>query len=165
MYNQNDNLYKVPAPNELSEREKEDAMGGYLMMFASVAAGLPLPIINLIAAIIYYVVNSSKSRFIHFHSLQSLITQIPVSLLNASLVFVAISNYKDIKSLIVEDSFWWFFSSVIFINLIYLVFSIVAAVKARGGKVYKFALFGMICFEQVYGPNNNKIYKKEPLNE
>ena len=45
--------HPLPQPHELSEREKEDAMGAYLMMFAAVGAGLPLPVINLIAAIIY----------------------------------------------------------------------------------------------------------------
>jgi len=48
---------KLPQPHELSEREKEDAMGAYLMMFAALATSLPLPIINLIAATVYYYVN------------------------------------------------------------------------------------------------------------
>ena len=38
-------------------RIKEDAMGAYFMMFATAAMGLPLPILNLVAAIIYYYVN------------------------------------------------------------------------------------------------------------
>jgi len=61
-------FYPLPQPGEIPEREKEDAMGAYLMMFAAVAIGLPLPVINLIAAIIYYYVNRKKSRFIHFHA-------------------------------------------------------------------------------------------------
>ena len=69
--------YPLPQPEEIPEREKEDAMGAYLMMFAAVAIGLPLPIINLIASFIYYYINRKKSRFIHFHSLQSLLSQIP----------------------------------------------------------------------------------------
>ena len=48
---------KLPQPHELSEREKEDAMGAYLMMFAALATSLYLPIINLIAATVYYYVN------------------------------------------------------------------------------------------------------------
>ncbi|MER3330225.1 MAG: DUF4870 domain-containing protein, partial [Candidatus Kapaibacterium sp.] len=78
--------YPIQQPEDLPAREREDAMGGYFMMFASLAAGLPLPIINLIAAIIYYHVNKHKSRFVRFHSLQSLLSQLPVSLLNAGLV-------------------------------------------------------------------------------
>src|SRR6185503_9229661 len=75
-------FYPLPQPEEIAEREKEDAMGAYLMMFAAVAVGLPLPVINLIAAIIYYFVNRKKSRFIHFHSLQALLSQIPTTIIN-----------------------------------------------------------------------------------
>jgi len=39
--------YPLQQPEDISEREKEDAMGSYLMMFAAVAIGLPLPIINI----------------------------------------------------------------------------------------------------------------------
>ena len=46
-------FHPLQQPDEIPEREKEDAMGAYLMMFAAVAIGLPLPIINLIASIIY----------------------------------------------------------------------------------------------------------------
>ena len=67
-------FYPLPQPEEIAEREKVDAMGAYLMMFAAVAVGLPLPIINLIAAVVYYFVNRKKSRFIHFHCLQSLLS-------------------------------------------------------------------------------------------
>ncbi|MEX2597058.1 MAG: hypothetical protein WEC59_09050, partial [Salibacteraceae bacterium] len=63
--------YPLPQPDEIPDHEREDAMGAYLMMFAAVASALPLPVINLIAAIIYYYVNRRKSRFVHFHSLQS----------------------------------------------------------------------------------------------
>jgi hypothetical protein len=52
--------HPVPQPEELSNKEKDDAMGGYLMMFAALAVGLPLPIINLIASIIYYYTNKKK---------------------------------------------------------------------------------------------------------
>ena len=53
---------KLPQPQDLSEREKEDAMGAYLMMFAALATSLPLPIINLIAAIVYYYINPKKKK-------------------------------------------------------------------------------------------------------
>ena len=86
-------LYPIPQPTEISEREKEDAMGAYLMMFASAALGLPFPIFNLIASVIYYFVNKSKGRFVQFHSLQSLYSQLPVSILNSILVIWALVNW------------------------------------------------------------------------
>src|SRR5438477_6013265 len=79
--------YPLEQPDELTTREKEDAMGAYLMMFAAIGAGLPLPIINLIAAVIYYFINKSASRFVRFHSYQALIATIPTTLINAGAMF------------------------------------------------------------------------------
>ena len=69
---------KLPQPHELSEREKEDAMGAYLMMFAALATSLPLPIINLIAATVYYYVNRKKRKVYSF----SLLTVATFSIAN-----------------------------------------------------------------------------------
>ena len=50
----------LPQPDQLAEREKEDGMGAYLMIFAAFAVGLPLPVVNLIAALIYYFINKKN---------------------------------------------------------------------------------------------------------
>jgi len=39
----------LPQPHEIPKRDREDAMGAYLMMFAAWGAGLPLPLLNLLA--------------------------------------------------------------------------------------------------------------------
>ena len=40
--------HPLPQPDEIEVRVKEDALGAYLMMFATAALGLPLPILNLV---------------------------------------------------------------------------------------------------------------------
>ena len=136
-------------PDEISVREKEDAMGAYLMMFASVAAGLPLPIINLIAAVIYFYINKSKSNFVYFHSLQSLYSQFPTSIINAGLVFwsVRIFIFKDWD---MTDMYRGYIAMAIVANLIYFIFSLVAAVRARKGRMYYFLFFGKIAYHYAY---------------
>ena len=62
--------HPIPQPEEISTREKEDAMGSYLMMFAAIGAGLPLPMLNIIATFIDYFLHKSKGRFVRFHVLQ-----------------------------------------------------------------------------------------------
>ncbi|MBT3421771.1 MAG: DUF4870 domain-containing protein, partial [Bacteroidetes bacterium] len=79
--------HELPQPDQIADREKEDAMGAYFMMFASMAIGLPLPILNLVASIIYYYLNKAKGRFVRFHTLQSLLSQLPLTLLNAGGIF------------------------------------------------------------------------------
>src|SRR4051812_33059988 len=125
--------YPLPQPEELTIREKEDAMGAYLMMFAALGAGLPLPIINLIAAIIYYYINKTNSKFVRFHSYQSLISQIPTTIMNAVMIFwglrIAISDSWHLT-----NNFKGYVAMVFIANLIYFIGGIIGAVKARKGQ-------------------------------
>jgi uncharacterized Tic20 family protein len=150
--------HPVPQPDDIPVREREDAMGGYLMMFASLAAGLPLPIINLIAAIIYFYLNQSKSRFIKFHSYQSLISQIPTTLINAGLVFwsIRLFFYNSVKFDEVffvgseYEVYWGYLIMVVVANLVYMIFSLIAAFKARKGQFYYFLFFGKAAYHYAY---------------
>jgi uncharacterized membrane protein len=156
-------FYPLPQPEEIAEREKEDAMGAYLMMFAAVAVGLPLPIINLIAAIVYYFVNRKKSRFIHFHCLQSLLSQIPTTLINWVVVIWAVRIF--FTDLTIDETFW---AAVIFAGVstfLYFIVSIIAAYKARQGKMYYFLFFGKIAYETAYRVKPETQISSEPVNK
>ncbi|MDB4104741.1 DUF4870 domain-containing protein [Salibacteraceae bacterium] len=150
----------LPQPDQITEREKEDAMGAYLMMFAAVAVALPLPVVNLIAAIVYYYVNRSKSRFVHFHSLQSLISQLPTTLLNWGLLYWSIRVWF-FNSLEADDYFFGYFLTTVIANLLYLVFSIIGAVQARKGRMYYFLFFGKLSYELVFSKSSTLKYKGE----
>jgi uncharacterized membrane protein len=140
--------HPLPQPDQLETRVKEDAMGAYFMMFATAALGFPLPIINLIAAIIYYYVNREKGRFVQFHTLQSLYSQIPVSLLNSGLVAWTIVNL--VKDMHFTGFYWGYLIMVATADLVYFIFSIIGAVKARKGFFYYFLFFGKLAYHQVY---------------
>lgn len=152
----------LPQPGEISTREREDAMGAYLMMFAAWAIGLPLPFLSLIASIIYYYINKKDSKFVGFHAFQSLITQIPISFLNAVvivwLLVILASSFRQWESFIVFSVF----SAII--NLLYVIFSLVAAVKARRGQFFYFIVFGKIAFYKFYGPGAEKSIAKTRQN-
>lgn len=152
---------KLPQPQDLSEREKEDAMGAYLMMFAALATSLPLPIINLIAATIYYYVNRKKGRFIHFHCLQSLLSQLPTTLVNWGLLYWVLQIFF-FDNLAVSDWFYAYLGFAIIANLIYFVFSIIAAIRARKGIFMYFLFFGSYAYHQVYASSNVLAYDNEP---
>ncbi len=156
------NYVELPQPHEISTREKEDAMGAYLMMFAALAAGLPFPALNLIAAVIYYYVNRSKGRFVHFHLLQSLYSQLPTTLLNMGLVFWTIRLiFFDYE---ITDLYWGYLAMVIIANIVYIIFSIIAAISARKGQFYYFLFFGKIAYARVFSATNPLYIKKEVCN-
>lgn len=141
--------YDLEQPNELSKKEKEDAMGAYLMMFAAIGAGLPLPIINLIASVVYFFVQKRNTRFVRFHSLQSLWSQVPTTLVNAGAMYWTLQIFL-FDNLETTDSYFGYLIMMVVLNLAYFAFSIVGAVKARNGKMYYFLFFGKLCYHQVY---------------
>lgn len=170
--------YELEQPDQIPTREREDAMGAYLMMFGALAAGLPLPIINLLAAVIYYYVNAKKSRFIKFHSLQSLLSQAPTTLMNAGLLFwtVRIILNADTNTgddFVFEagpsfsDMYWGYLITVILANLLYFIFSIVGAAKARKGHMYYFLFFGKLAYHYAYKirptDNQHQMTNKPPM--
>jgi uncharacterized membrane protein len=155
--------YPLPQPEEISEREKEDAMGAYLMMFAAVAIGLPLPVINLIASVIYYFINRKKSKFIHFHSLQALLSQIPTTIINWALVIWAVTIFFTDTTL--SDYFWAYAVFAGVSTLLYFIYSLIAAYKARQGKFYYFLLFGKMAYEIVYKVKEGNDAPPETVNK
>lgn len=142
----------LPQPGDISQREKDDAMASYLMMFASWAVGLPLPLVNLVASVVYYAVNRKGSKFVAFHSLQSLLSQVPVSLLNAGVIGWGIGLLVKGAA---AGSLWPFLGYVFFtaaVNILYIVFSIVALLAANKGRFYYLPFFGRLAFDRHYGP-------------
>lgn len=146
----NTGFHLLPQPDDIPIREREDAMGAYLMMFASIGAGLPLPIINLIASVIYFYVNKGKSRFIKFHAHQSLLSQFPTSLINAGLVFWSAQIWIFDNLEFPGNVFWGYFWMAVVANVLYFIFSIVAAVKARKGQFYYLIFFGRLSYAYAY---------------
>ncbi|MCP4678705.1 MAG: DUF4870 domain-containing protein [Deltaproteobacteria bacterium] len=134
----------LPQPSDLTEREKEDAMGSYLMMFAAWGVGLPLPLVNVLAAVIYYFVNRGKGPFVKFHAHQSMTSQIMVGLLNAGVVFgvlrIVFWEYE------VSRYYIAYVITAVVINVAYFVFSILAAVRARKGRFLYMWFFGKLAY-------------------
>lgn len=157
-------FHDIDQPDDLTEREKEDAMGSYLMMFASIGAGLPLPFINLIASLIYFYINKDKSRYVRFHTYQSMMSQLPVTLMNSSLVIWA-SQIWFWSNIDLTNQFWSYLIVVVIINIGYLIFSLIAAIKARKGKMYYFIFFGKWAYIYAYKISDEKAennYNKAP---
>jgi len=141
-------FHPLSQPDEIPIREKEDAMGAYLMMFASVAVGLPLPFLSIIASIIYYYLNKKDSRFVKFHALQALYSHIPVVLLNS--VGIVWTIYNAVKDLPFDRTFKGYAIMTAVANIVFIVFTIIGAVKARHGRMYYFWFFGKVCYMQAY---------------
>lgn len=142
-------FHPLPQPEELAEREKEDAMGAYLMMFAAWGAGLPLPLINVIAAIIYYFVNRGKGRYVLFHCHQAMSTQVATGLVNAGAVFWSLRIFFS-EHWHIQRYYVAYLLTAVIINVFYFGYSIAAAVKARRGQIFYFPFFGLLAYRAAF---------------
>ena len=142
----------LPQPGEIPERQREDAMGAYLMMFASLALGLPIPLLNLVASVIYFFVNRKSGRFVAFHALQALLSHIPVVLLNAGVIGWLIAVLVIPPHDAFGAAFFWYLFFSVLANLAWIIWSIVALVHARRGHFVYMPVIGRLCFARYYGP-------------
>lgn len=150
-------------PNEIPKKDKTNAAASYFMMFASFAIGLPFPFINLIVSIIYYYASRNKSKFVKFHALQSVLSQIPITILNTlSLVWVV---YNIIDDFNFHESFFLAMLIVFVLNIVYLVLSIIAATHANDGKLYYFVMVGEIAYNKTYGNNIDDKDEEDYMNQ
>ncbi|MGK7388907.1 MAG: DUF4870 domain-containing protein [Candidatus Cyclobacteriaceae bacterium M2_1C_046] len=138
----------LPQPSEIPYKEKEKAMAAYLMMFATAALGLPFPLLNLVASLIYYYFIKESSRFVKFHSLQSLLSQIPISILNGILVIWTVRIFLKLGEF--NDIYWGYLIALVVFNIIYIVFSLIAAFKGFYGRMYYFMFFGRIAYREAF---------------
>lgn len=128
--------------------EYEQASNSYLMAIAAVIAGLPLPIINLIAAFGYYLGHRKSSYFVRWHCIQSIIGQailIPFNSIAFSWTLIIMFNnrynlnYNSDSELVgsffdrTNSAYWIYIAIIILINIIEFIVVIYAAIQVRKG--------------------------------
>lgn len=70
-------------PYKPAEEELERASNGYLMSLLAAIMGLPLPIINLIATVIFFLGSRKSTYFVRWHTLQALLSQASLFVVNS----------------------------------------------------------------------------------
>lgn len=135
-------------PEEVSAKNRERAMAAYLTMFATSAAGLPLPFINFFAALAFHLFIKSSGQFVAFHSYQSMLSQLVVSIINGvAVVWVVIAIISDNYS----NVFITYVSGAVIFNIAYVIISLVAAYRAYKGRMIYFIFFGALAHRYAYG--------------
>ncbi|MBC7552432.1 MAG: DUF4870 domain-containing protein [Taibaiella sp.] len=113
------------------DQEAEKASNGYLMSLIALMAGMPLPIINLIATVIFYLANRRGSYFVRWHCTQTLVSQFTLLLFNSigfSWTMAILFSHTFIS-----NSYIAYIITVILFNLVEFIFTIIAAIKTRKG--------------------------------
>lgn len=122
--------------------DMEKASNAYLMSLIAMVMGLPLPIINLIATGMFYLVSRKGTPYVRWHATQAFVSQFPLFVLNNLL-------------------FWWIIRILLFshpLSGLYIAYFIlvnlyniadfyataVSAIQSRKGVTYRWFLYGAI---------------------
>lgn len=122
------------------EHEAERASNSYLMSLIAIIAGLPLPIINLLATLIFYLGNRKSTYFVRWHCTQALLSQL-------SLLFVNSAGFWWTVSVIWGDEhatnkYFAYIISLIILNIVEFISTIYSAIQVRKGKHVSWWFYG-----------------------
>jgi uncharacterized Tic20 family protein len=127
---------------EPNDDEAEKASNSYLMSIIAIFAGLPLPIVNFIATVIFYLGNKNGTYFVRWHCTQALLSQLSIFFINSFAFWWTILILFTDKP-ITNNYIVYFFVALIF-NLFELIATIFTAIKIRKGLHVEWWLYSNI---------------------
>ena len=122
------------------EEEAEKASNSYLMSLLVIIVGLPIPLINLIATLIFYLMNRKESVFVRWHCTQALLSQLVLFFINSYSFWWTVSILFGDETF--SNYYFAYVAMAIVINIIELITTIHAAIQTRKGKHVEFFFFG-----------------------
>lgn len=125
---------------EPGDHEAESASHSYLMSLIAIIAGVPLPILNLIATLIFYLGNRKSTYFVRWHCTQALLSQLSMLFVNSYGFWWTISLIFTAEK--ITNSYIAYIIVVIVFNLIEFITTIYTASKVAKGKHVEWWFFG-----------------------
>ena len=122
------------------EYELEGASNSYLMSVVFLTFALPLPLINLIATWVFYHANKKNSEYIKWHSIQALLSQVSLFIINTILFVWAVLLFFQVYA--IDNYFIAYGITVFLFNTWEFISTIDAAIKTRKGVHVKWFFYG-----------------------
>lgn len=132
----------VTFPYKPDDYESEKASNSYLMSVVAVIAGLPLPIINLLATVIFYFGNRKGSYFVRWHCTQALLSQLTVLVMNSAGFYWTLSIIFGDNT--INNDYIAYLITVLLFNVAEFIATVYAAIQTRKGQHVELWLFGPI---------------------
>lgn len=122
------------------EHEAEKASNSYLMSLIAIIAGLPLPIINLIATIIFYLGNRKGTFFVRWHCTQALLSQFSIFFINSFGFWWTVSIIFSDE--IITSKYISYIITALIFNLVEFMTTIYTAIQIRKGTHVSWWFYG-----------------------
>jgi hypothetical protein len=124
------------------DHEAEKASNSYLMSLIALIVGLPLPIINLIATLIFYMGNRKGTYFVRWHCTQALLSQLSMLFVNSFGFWWTISIIFTEET--ITSKFIAYIIAAIVFNLIEFIATIYTAIETRKGVHIEWWFYGSL---------------------
>jgi uncharacterized membrane protein len=112
------------------------------MSLIAIMAGLPLPIINLIATLIFYLGNRNSTHFVRWHCTQALISQASLLLINSFGFWWTISIIFGSET--ISNEYIAFMFTALLFNITEFIATIHTAIATRNGKHVEWWFYGSL---------------------
>lgn len=127
---------------EPSEHETEAASSSYLMSLVAAIVGLPLPIVNLIATLFFYLGNRKSTYFVRWHCTQALLSQLSMLFINSYGFWWTISII--FKEETITSNYIAYMIAAIIFNLAEFIATIYTAIQTRKGIHVEWWFYGTL---------------------
>lgn len=120
----------------------ESASAGYLMQLTVFLVGLPIPFVNLLGGVLFYLAKRKSSHFVKWHATQALVSQLPLYALNTVLFWWTLSILFTYTML--SSAYFAFLFTLIVFNLFDYIYTIYTAIQVRKGVHIKWYVYGIL---------------------
>lgn len=127
---------------EPSEHETEAASSSYLMSLIAIIVGLPLPIVNLIATLIFYLSNQKSTYFVRWHCTQALLSQFSLLFINSFGFWWTIDIIFTDES--ITSKYIAYIIAAILFNITEFIATIYTAIQTRKGIHVEWWFYGTL---------------------
>lgn len=134
-----------------AEDEAEKASSSYLMSMMAMAVGVALPIVNLIATLIFYLGNRRATYFVRWHCTQALLSQ--ASMVPVNSVGIGWALAILLTDRVVTNAFIAYVLAALLINAMELVMTIRSAILTRRGQHVSWFFYGPLT-DRLCSPHN-----------
>ncbi len=124
------------------EHEAEKASNSYLMSLIALIAGLPLPIVNLIATFIFYLGNRKATYFVRWHCTQALLSQLSLLFINSYGFWWTVSIIFTSES--ITSKYIAYIITIIIFNVFEFIVTIYTAIQTRKGIHVEWWFYGSL---------------------
>lgn len=124
------------------EHENEKASNSYLMSLIAIVVGLPLPIINLIATLIFYLGNRKSTFFVRWHCTQALVSQLSMLFINSAAFWWTVSIVFADET--ISNNYIAYMITVFIFNFTEFIATIYTAIQTRKGIHVEWWFYGAL---------------------